>query len=86
MATVVPANCNVPTPGRLVRMRLCKLFAADRFTASAGSEKPKSPSEKVYAVSSRMLINLSVPDGASFTDLTVMLKVPGVVVNPSERV
>ena len=54
----------------LVTMTLVKALAGVSFT----SLKPKSLAKTVYAVSSlNVVIVLSVPAGASLTELTVML-------------
>ena len=41
----------------------------------SGSEKPKSEASKVCEASSRMVMVLSVPAGASFTGVTLRLMV-----------
>src|SRR5436309_16077655 len=59
-------SLSVPAPGRLVILTAAKALAGLSF----GSLKPKSAATKVWLPSSRMVIVLSVPDGASLTDVT----------------
>ena len=66
--TEVPLLAKVPFAGRVVILTAVSAFAV----VSLGSENPKSELAKVWAVFSRVVTVLSVPAGASFTELTVM--------------
>ena len=66
--TATPSSSSVPAAGRLVIVTLANRLAG----LSLGSVKPKSAAMKVWLPSSRMVIVLSVPAGASLTALMVI--------------
>ena len=66
-----PESLNIPVLGRVVIFTLAKALAGESF----GSLKPKSATVKLTAVSSSVVMVLSVPAGASFTELMVMVTV-----------
>ena len=66
-----PESLNVPVLGRVVIITLANALAGVSFT----SLKPKSATAKLMAVSSSVVMVLSAPAGASFTELMVIVTV-----------
>src|SRR5690349_23970561 len=60
-------------------------WSSDVCSSDLGSLKPKSPAAKAYEVSSSVVSVLSVPAGASFTEVTVIVKVCAALVRSEER-
>ena len=69
--TATPDNVKLPAPGTVVIVTALSALAGLSF----GSVKPKSAAANVYGVSSPVVTVLSVPAGASLTDVTSMVSV-----------
>ena len=69
--TATPDSFKEPVVGKVVILTLANVLAG----VSLGSVKPKSPKPKLTAVSSSVVMVLSVPAGASLTDAMVMVAV-----------
>ena len=69
--TLVPFNFKVPAAGSVVMMTACKVLGV----LSLASAKPKSAAANVLLPSSDIVIVESVPVGASFTDVTLIVNV-----------
>ena len=65
--TATPLFVSVPAPGSVVIFTAASVFAGLSFA----SPNPKSDAVNTYAVSATAVTVLSVPVGASFTDVTV---------------
>ena len=64
--TATPDNVKLPAPGIVVIVTAVSALAG----LSLGSVKPKSAAANVYCVSSSVVTVLSVPAGASLTEVT----------------
>ena len=71
--TFTPFNCNVPTAGRVVTFTLLNVFAGLSFV----SLNQKFAVVNVYVTSSSVVTAVSVPAGASFTEVTFTVIVFG---------
>ena len=69
--TATPLSVNKPAPGSVLILTANRPLAGE----SLGSVNPKSLAANVSTVSSNVVTVLSVPDGASLTELTVIVTV-----------
>jgi len=71
--TAALSSVRLPTDGSVVIFTRSNSSAPALLPASVGSLKPKSDAVNVYVPSSNTVTVLSVPCGASFTEVTVIL-------------